>query len=126
MFWDFFWDSFLFVLGLLSFFGIAFSFSGLLFDYHAITFVIIFLIKPERKLLGLVMMIDELSDFYDDEKDLVSSVMVKQAPWQPISPPGTVPTDLCHWVVTNITNRAPIQVQPVLSEGGLRTPHTSG
>ena len=27
------------------------------------------------------------------------SVIVKQAPPHPISPPGTVPTDLCHWVI---------------------------
>ena len=24
---------------------------------------------------------------------------MKQAPPHPISPPGTVPTDLCHWVI---------------------------
>ena len=29
--------------------------------------------------------------------------MVKQAPWQPISPPGTVPTDLCHCVIMTMT-----------------------
>ena len=35
--------------------------------------------------------------------NLVSWVIVKQAPPHPSSPPGTVPTDLCHWQHSNMS-----------------------
>ena len=45
---------------------------------------------------------DEEEDDGDDgdDENLVSCVIVKQAPSHPTSPPaGKGPTDLCHWIV---------------------------
>ena len=42
---------------------------------------------------------DEENDDNDNDENLVSCVMVKQAPSHPTSPPeGKGPTDLCHWI----------------------------